>query len=143
MGTMEENRKTVQAGLDKRKAKRKKAEEEAYQEAIETQMIDIVNRNYSNVDAKTQQEIIDDAERKHNKKRLAVLKKLAMLKKHRNETIIKLCVSAAIITLHSMLCAIGLIETWLFIAFTVLAVTYFTFNALVLFKNINKISKLK
>ena len=43
MGTMEQNKQIVQDGLNKRKARRKKAEEDAYHEAITMQMINIVN----------------------------------------------------------------------------------------------------
>ena len=65
----EKNRRIVQDGLNKRKEERKSAEEEARQEKITTQMIDIVNRNAHKIDVQNKMEINRAAYAKQKQKR--------------------------------------------------------------------------
>lgn len=136
MGTMEQKRQIVQEGLDKRKAKRKNAEEEAYQEAIEAQMIDIVNKNCSDVNAKKQKEVAERKEQKRNNK------KIAMLKKRGNKIVNRLILSVATVVWASLLYAIGVTQLWMFVVFVVLAVAYFAFNVYVAWQNAGRIAEL-
>lgn len=57
MSETEKNRQIVQEGLDKRKAERKAAEEDARQEKITMQMINMVNKNAHKVDVRDKMEI--------------------------------------------------------------------------------------
>ena len=125
MGTPEENKQIVQEGLNKRKAKRKNAQIEAEQEAITSQMIDIVNKNAKA--AEVQREI-RMAERRTNKK-------IAKLKKEANDATACMWLSVALFAVSTICYAFGLTELWTMIVSVVLELALFGFNIFILAQN--------
>lgn len=135
MDKLEENKKIVQEGLNKRAEKRNKAAKEAEQETITIQIFNIVNKNASN--AEMEKQIVHDALATNKKK-----KKVAALKRQGNATIKSLYASAILFGMAIILHIVGVTELWSAIATSVLAATMFIFNIIVLIENANKLSNL-
>lgn len=79
MNDMEQNRQIVQDGLDKRASKRKKAITEAEQEAITTQMFDMVNTNALTAPKLALNEIPISKAIKRNKKKSIMIRNMSAI----------------------------------------------------------------
>lgn len=126
MSETEKNRQVVQDGLNKRKAKRKKAEEEAYQESIEAEMISVVNKHYHNVEAQKQMEInnaISEREtRIHNKK-------IASIQEKRDGAVTGIFMSLMLFAMVGICYVTEITEMWNIIAATALTAITFIISA--------------
>ena len=139
MSEIEKNRQVVQDGLDKRKAKRKKAEEEAYQESIESQMIGIVNKKADNIEAQVKTEIkkaVDHKEKQRNKK------KINAIKEKRSHAIIGVFITLVLFTVSGICYTTQITTLWNIIVATSLSAILFIINAYLVVINTIKIARL-
>lgn len=139
MSETEKNRQVVQDGLNKRKAKRKKAEEEAYQESIESQMIGIVNKKADNTEAKKQREInnaISEREKRlHDKKVTSIQDK-------REAAVIGVFMSLLFFAVSGICYVTEITPLWNIIVATVLTAILFIVNAYFVVSNTIQLAKL-
>jgi hypothetical protein len=119
---MENNRKIVQDGLNKRASKRSKAIIEAEHEIITVKMFSIVNTNACNAESRYQSTYIEAPVCKANKK---PSKKLIRL---RNVSVINACTSFVAFIIATILYFIGKTELLIMIATSALPVLMFIYN---------------
>ena len=130
MSETEKNRQVVQDGLNKRKAKRKKAEEEAYQDSIERQMIDVVNNKHAAREA-------EEKERKANELKQAEIeretrihnKKIASIQEKRDGAVTGIFMSLMLFAMVGICYVTEITETWNIIAATALTAITFIISA--------------
>jgi hypothetical protein len=138
MDIMEQNRQTVQAGLDKRSSSRKKAIVEAEQEVITIQMFRIVNANADNADNRHQVVCNQIATTKANHRRN---KKIAELKKNRKRTLVNIIASILALVVIAVFYAVDLTEIIYAIAISVLPIFMLIFNLCILAKTQKKLKR--
>lgn len=139
MGETEKNRQVVQDGLNKRKARRKKAEEEAYQESITTQMIDVVNKNAHRAEEQKQTEInnaiSERQKRLHNKK-------VARLQEKRDTALISIFISLMLFAVSAICYATEITELWNVVVAVVLTAIMFVISTYFAVGNAIKLARL-
>lgn len=142
MSETEKNRQVVQDGLNKRKARRKKAEEEAYQDSIERQMINVVNNKYAAREAEEQeckanelkQAEIERETRIHNKK-------IASIQEKRNGAIAGIFMSLMLFAMVGICYVTETAELKYIIAATVLTTIMFIISAYFAVSNAIKLTQ--
>ena len=139
MSEMEKNRQVVQDGLDRRKAERKMAEEDAYQEAIETEMINVVDKHYHNVEAQKQKEI--DRAVTHKTERLRA-KKIAATQEKKDGAVIGVFMSLLFFAINGICYITEITALWNIIASTALTSTLFLTSIYFVVSSTIKIAKL-
>jgi cation transport ATPase len=140
---MKHNRDTVQAGLDKKKAKRKKAEEEAYQESIEREMIAVVNSKH---DARKAEE----QARKENALKQAKIerenrirnKKIANAQEQKGSATFGVFISLAFFIIIGICYITEITPLWNLIAATALSAIMFILNGYFVISNTIKLTRL-
>lgn len=143
MSETEKNRQVVQDGLNNRKAKRKKAEEEAYQDSIERQMIHVVN-------SKTDARIAEEQERKANALKQAEIerekrihdKKVASIQEKRSGAAVGIFMSLIFFAVIGICYITEITAFWNIIAATVLTAILFIVNAYFVVSNTIKLTNL-
>lgn len=139
MSETEKNRQVVQDGLNKRKARRKKAEEEAFQESITAQMINIVNKKADNTEMQKQMEVnkaVAHKVKQHNKK------KIAIIKEKRSSAVAGVFITLILFAVSGICYATQITELWNIIAATALTAILFIINAYFVVSNTIKLARL-
>jgi len=135
MNSMEQNRKIVQDGLDKRASKRNKAIIEAEQEVITVQIFKIVNTNANNAECKQQPVYIETPVCKANKK---PNKRIAMF---RNMSAVNFVVSTVALIISIVLYATHLTDLICMIATSILPVFMIILNLCIFVKMQKKLKR--
>lgn len=139
MSETEKNRQVVQDGLNKRKAKRKKAEEEAFQESITTQMINIVNKKADKTEMQKQMEInIANA----HKARQLNNKKVATIQEKRSNAVAGVFITLILFAVSGICYVMEITALWNIIVATVLTAILFIINAYFVVSNTIKLARL-
>ena len=130
MDILEQNKQIVQEALDERATKRKNVIIEAEQEAITTQMIDIVNKNAS------------DAEKQRKAVELQRKKKISLLKRQANCAMLGVFASLLQLGVGISSYIVGATELWSAIVACILSATIFTIQIIILVNNSRKLDAL-
>ena len=134
MNDMEQNRQIVQEGLDKRANKRKKAITEAEQEAITTQMFDIVNTNALTAPKFAFDEIATSKANKRSKKKSIMI---------RNMSAINAAVAFLLLVTLTVLYTMCLMEIKPMAVISVLPIIMLIYNLCILTKAQKKLKRRK
>jgi hypothetical protein len=143
MSESEKNRQVVQNGLNQRKAKRKKTEEEAYQESIEREMIAVVNSKHDS-------RIAEEEERKANALKQAEIerenrirnKKIASIQEQRESATFGIFMSLIFFAITGICYITEITPLWNLIAATTLSAIMFIINGYFIISNTIKLTKL-
>ena len=143
MSETEKNRQIVQDGLNKRKAKRKKADEEAYQESIERQMIDVVNNKCAAREAEEQERKANELKQAEIERKTRIHnKKIADIQEKRDGAVIGIFMSLLFFAVIGICYVTEITAMWNLIAATTLTTIMFIVSACFVVSETIKLTRL-
>ena len=144
MSDTEKNRQVVQDGLNNRKAKRKKAEEEAYQDSIERQMINVVNNKCAAREAEEQERKANELKQAEIKRETYIHnKKIARIQEKRDGAATGIFMSLMLFAMVGICYVTEITELRYIIAATVLTAIAFIVSAYFAVSNAIKLTQEK